>query len=102
MGSEMCIRDRSSFQLLLGAVVLAIHARCSPFVLKRFLFLLRRLRMASGEELGRKTGTVVAEACSQVSMQHFADNAVKEKANLIRKRLGDRDLQVSCRYHALV
>ena len=67
-----------------------------------FLFLLWRLRMAFGEELGRKTGTVVAEAWSQVRLQEFADKAVEEKANLIRKRLGDRDLHVSCRYHALV
>ena len=42
-----------------------------------FLFLLWRLRMAFGEELGRKTGTVVAEAWSQVSLQEFADKAVE-------------------------
>ena len=80
----------------------AIHAHCSLFLLKRFLFLLRRLRMASGDELGRKAGTAVAEAWSQVRLQEFADEAAKEKANLIRKRIGDRDLQVSCKYHALV
>jgi hypothetical protein len=58
--------------------------------------------MASGEELGCAAGTAVADAWSQVKLQEFADKAVQEKANLIRRRLGDQDVQVSCKYHALV
>ena len=58
--------------------------------------------MASGEELGCATGTAVADAWSQVRLQDFADKAAQEKANLIRRRLGDQDVQVSCKYHALV
>ena len=91
-----------SFQVLLGPVVPAIHARCSPLVLKRLLLLLRRLRMESGEELGRKTDTAVADAWSHVRLQEFADKAAVEKATHIRKRLGDQDLHVSCTYPTLV
>ena len=58
--------------------------------------------MEPGEELGRETGAAVADARSQVRLQEFADKAAEEKATLIRKRVGDRDLQVSCRYHTLV
>ena len=58
--------------------------------------------MEPGEELGRKTGAAVDDAWSQVRLQEFADKAAEEKAALIRKRVGDRDLQVSCRYPTLV
>jgi hypothetical protein len=91
-----------SLQLLLGATVPAIHARCSPLLLERFLFSLRRFQMASGGELGRSTGTAVVDTWSQARLQEFADKAAQEKAYLIRKRLGDQHIQVSCKYHALV
>lgn len=58
--------------------------------------------MEPGEELGPKTGAAVADSYSQVRLQEFADKAAEEKATFIRKRVGDRDLQVSCRYPTLV
>ena len=78
--------------------MLAVARLCSSV----FLFLLRPLRMEPGEELGCKTGAAVADAWSQVRLQELADKAAEEKATLIRKRAGDRDLQVSCRYPTLV
>ena len=58
--------------------------------------------MASGEDLECKTGTLVAVAWSQARLQEFADEAVKEKSYIIRKRLGDEDLQLSCKCPALM
>ena len=65
-------------------------------------FLIRRLQMESREGPGCKTGTAAADAWSQVRLQEFADKAVEEKTCFIRKRVGDRDVQVSCRYPTLV
>ena len=66
------------------------------------LFLFHCLQMASGEELGCKTGTAVADAWSLARLHEIACKAVEEKTNLIRKRFGDQDLDVSCRCHVLV
>lgn len=72
------------------------------FCSNAFCFSLRRVQMASGGELGRSTGTAVVDTWSQARLQEFADKAAQEKAYLIRKRLGDQHIQVSCKYHALV
>ena len=98
----ICARLESLFQLLLGAVVLQSMLAVARLCSSALLFLLRRVRMEPGEELGRKNGAVVAGAYSQVRLQACADKAAEEKANLIRKRVGDPDLQVSCRYPTLV
>ena len=58
--------------------------------------------MASGEELDCKIGTAVADPWSQARLQEFANKAVEDKAYLIRRRLGDEDLQLSCKCPALV
>jgi hypothetical protein len=53
--------------------------------------------MASGKELECKIGTAVADPWSQATLQGFANKAVEEKTGLIRRRLGDEDLQLSCK-----
>ena len=53
--------------------------------------------MASGEELECKIGITVADPWSQATLQQFADKAVEEKTNVIRRRFGDEDLRISCK-----
>ena len=67
--------------------------------------------MASHEELGHEVGddaafpAVAASAAGTwalVRLQQFAEKAAEEKASLIRKRLGDQALQVSCKCPVLM
>ena len=58
--------------------------------------------MAFGGDLSRTTDNVIIDIWSEVRLQEFAEKAAQEKANLIRKRLGDQHLQGSYKYHALV
>ena len=58
--------------------------------------------MAVGEDTVHKADTTLADKWSLVRLQEFADHAVREKTNLIRKHIGDQHAQIGCRYHIFV
>ena len=81
-------------------VLVCVQAKFLSFLL------LRHSQMAFDEELGHEVGNddaspaVAASAAgtwSLARLQQFAEKAADEKASLIRKRLGDQALQVSCK-----